>query len=45
MNLDKLIIIMPKEMDKYWNPQKSFIAQESEGVMSKKFKSKDLTNK
>lgn len=33
---------MPKEIDKYCNPQKGFTALESAQVMSKKFKSKDL---
>ena len=36
---------MPKDNVKYANPRKGFIALESELVMSKKFKSKDLTTK
>lgn len=36
---------MPKDSDKYYNPQKCFTAFESEIVLRKKFKSKDLTKK
>lgn len=36
---------MPKDNDKYLNPQKGFTALESQIVLEKKFKSKDLTKK
>ena len=36
---------MLKEINKYCNPQKGFTALESNQVMRKKFKSKDVTNK
>ncbi len=36
---------MPKGMDKYWNPQKSFTALESNQVIRKKFLSKNTTMK